>query len=123
MAPPVPSDESTCKCDRDPPREGVPIGLDQTLEDGAGLMNVRAKKTGDAECRFRVSAVYDGDAEMVTRRVLAALSERVAYGHGDGVVTWTTSEGVTVFSFLTQHPEIGVATACITISSANTQRV
>lgn len=93
--------------------KGFLIDLEYALEYEAGLKKVSVRKTGEPECRFRVSALYEGDAEQAAHRILAVFEGRIAYSSEDAVVAWTISDGTIQFSFLTQAATIGVATVCL----------
>jgi hypothetical protein len=92
--------------------DGFLIDVDHALYE-IGLSQVEVKKTEQKDCRFRVTALYDGDPREVAARIIAALDERVAYSGEDAKGAWTITDGVVEISFLTALGGIGAATVCI----------
>jgi hypothetical protein len=98
--------------------DGFSIDLDQALRDLPGLSNIKITKTGDEECRFQVSATYEGQSQRLIERILAALEDRVVFSNGDsGVAAWTVEEGHVTVQFLTYAELIGAATVCLRASA------
>jgi len=97
--------------------DGFLVDLQSFLDEEVGLFKVSVKETGDSDCRFRVTALYDGEAEHVAQSILAVLDERIAYSSGESAAAaWSIQDGEIQVSFLTEHDQIGAATVCIEAS-------
>jgi hypothetical protein len=93
--------------------EGFLIDLDYGLEGEAGLDKVRVKKTGEDDCRFRVTGHFDGPAQEALHAILRVLEEQIAYDPEQAVASYSVQPDAVVVRFLTHNEFIGAATVCI----------